>query len=406
MIVLHLHIGVSRPLICVVMLAVSIVSAISPHRHRDVLSAANRRMKNPLFVRTLQGHRRTLSLGAASSIGHVAGARRQGNRFHPFYQRNDIPRNRPPWMQSNEANAPGNIAVNRFYSQLFMAAVDEEEDTDWRSSAETMDRRWKIGGLKKEVQRHIFRCHKKVGKASERLQSAKTTVERLANQNDSSSVTMEDLENCPDAEALAMELDELKSRLRNLNRLEKSLQGIKNSAAAVALPDQVAELALDLGVNDEPPQRKERGPPKQKGPRTSSERLPYRRYYSFNNVEIRVGKRAEDNDALTLSPKHRDGSDWWIHASSCAGSHVVIRCSDEKLAEDVVMDAAALAARQSKNKRSKIVKVSLTRCRDISKPPGAKAGLVRLTGDVRTITVDMNKAETRLQRLDETELIN
>jgi predicted ribosome quality control (RQC) complex YloA/Tae2 family protein len=369
-----------------------------------VRSAANRRMTTPLFVKTLQSHRRTLSFDA-SSIGRIAVAR-HGNKFHPFYQWITIPQNHP-WIQVNGGTTHGHATTaNRFYSQLFMSAVDEDEDIAWRSSTETMDRTWNIGGLKKEVQRNIFRCHKKVGKANERLQSAKAIVERLKNPNyDASVVTMEDLENCPDVEALALEVDELKTRLRNLNRLEEALRGVKNSTISVALPDEVAGLALDLGVSDEPPQRKEGGPPKQKGPR-ASERLPYRRYYSFNNVEIRVGKKAEDNDELTLSPKHRNGSDWWMHASSCAGSHVVIRCSDEKLAEDVVMDAAALAARQSKNKRSKIVKVSLTRCRDISKPAGSKAGLVRLTGNIRTITVDMNQAETRLQRLDKTELIN
>jgi hypothetical protein len=389
------------------MLAARIVSGKS-QRH-DVWSTANR--ITPLFVNTLQSHRRCTSfLGWGSSIGPVSGTG-QGSKCLLFHQQNTIPQNQP-WMHFNGAttSAGGHATRNRFYSQLFMSAVDEEEDTDWSSSSsttDTLDRTWNIGGLKKEVQRQILRGHKKVGKANQRLQSAQATVERLTNPTDADVVTMQDLENCPDVEALAMELEELRSRLRNLNRLEEALQSIKNSATPIALPDEVAELAMDLGVNDEPLERKERGPPKPKGPRTmTSERLPYRRYYSFNNIEIRVGKKAEDNDELTLSPKHRDGSDWWMHASSCAGSHVVIRCRDEKLAEEVVLDAAALAARQSKNRRSKSVKVSLTRCRDISKPPGAKAGLVRLTGDVRTVTVDMGLAETRLKRLDETELIN
>eukprot|EP00551_Chaetoceros_affinis_P002341 CAMPEP_0203637050 /NCGR_PEP_ID=MMETSP0088-20131115/3456_1 /ASSEMBLY_ACC=CAM_ASM_001087 /TAXON_ID=426623 /ORGANISM="Chaetoceros affinis, Strain CCMP159" /LENGTH=44 /DNA_ID= /DNA_START= /DNA_END= /DNA_ORIENTATION= len=43
------------------------------------------------------------------------------------------------------------------------------------------------------------------------------------------------------------------------------------------------------------------------------------------------------------------------------------------------MDAASLAARQSKCTGSTI-KVNLTRCRDVKKPPGAKFGLVQLVG--------------------------
>ena len=69
------------------------------------------------------------------------------------------------------------------------------------------------------------------------------------------------------------------------------------------------------------------------------------------------------------------------------------------------MDAAVLAARQSKC-NGNIIKVSMTRARDVKKPPGAKPGLVQLTGHVRTVTVNMNEAQARLGRLDETVLIN
>lgn len=69
------------------------------------------------------------------------------------------------------------------------------------------------------------------------------------------------------------------------------------------------------------------------------------------------------------------------------------------------MDAAALAARQSKCNGG-VIKVSMTRARDVKKPPGAKAGLVQLTGNVTTISVNMKEAQARLDRLDDTVLIN
>jgi predicted ribosome quality control (RQC) complex YloA/Tae2 family protein len=122
-------------------------------------------------------------------------------------------------------------------------------------------------------------------------------------------------------------------------------------------------------------------------------------------LPIQVGKQAEDNDQLSMSPEHRDSADWWMHASGCAGSHVVIRCHDQNLDNEVVEDAAVLAARQSKC-TGNTIKVTLTRARDIKKPPGAKAGLVQLTGSVRTITVNMKQAQERLGRLDKTVLIN
>lgn len=287
----------------------------------------------------------------------------------------------------------------RSFTSLFMSSVDEEEATE---TTKQLDSQWNLPGLKKEVQRLVLRCHKKVGKASQRLQKARETAEELATKPDA---TLEELENYPNVESLELELKDLQENLKRLNALEDALAGIKGKQAVV-LPQDVAQLALDLGVDDQPPKRPERGPPKPKGPRKESPRLPYRRYYSAtNNIEIRVGKQAPDNDELSLSPQHRDSTDWWMHASGCPGSHVVIRCGDATLPEEVVMDAAALAARQSKC-QGKNIKVSLTRCRDVIKPPGAKAGLVQLVGNVRTVVVNMKEAQARLDRLDETVMVN
>jgi predicted ribosome quality control (RQC) complex YloA/Tae2 family protein len=84
---------------------------------------------------------------------------------------------------------------------------------------------------------------------------------------------------------------------------------------------------------------------------------------------------------------------------------VIIRCNDAKLDDEVVMDAAALAARQSKCQGT-VIKVSMTRAHNVKKPPNAKPGLVQLTGSVRTVTVHMNQVQSRLERLDKTVLIN
>lgn len=281
---------------------------------------------------------------------------------------------------------------------LLMTAVDEDEVA---TAANRIDSEWYTPGLKKEVQRLILRCHKKIGKAHERLTKARDQAKALV---EDESATLSDLEQCPDVNALELELKELQSRLRGLHQLEEALQPIKKKSTV--LPAEIAQLVVDLGVDDQPLAPAPRGPGKIKGPRErSTSRKPYRRFYSFDNIEIRVGKKAEDNDQLTLSPKHRDGGDWWMHASGCPGSHVVIRCHDEVLDEQVVEDAAALAARQSKCQGS-IIHVSLTRCRDIKKPPGAKAGLVQLTGKVRTVSVNMKEAEKRLERLDATVKVN
>ncbi len=292
----------------------------------------------------------------------------------------------------NSIISGGHLAIQFPSSVLQMSTTSDQAE-----GVKSIDSTWDVAGLKKEVQRLTLRCHKKVGKANIRLNRANEEVEELRTNPD---VTDEQLQACPDITSMENEVETLRERLSNLTRLEELLTKVKNGKAVV-LDEDIATLAIQLEVNDQPPQRAPRGPKKKKGPRTESPRKPYFRYYSKGKTEIRVGRRSEDNDELSCNPKHRDGADWWMHAAGCPGSHVVIRCHDAELDKDVIMDAASLAARQSKCQGSTI-KVSLTRCRDVKKPPGAKAGLVTLTGMVQTVTVNMKQVEKRLLRLDDT----
>jgi hypothetical protein len=333
-----------------------------------------------VWVTMMMHTSRALALVAPTVTRRLAGART------PFLAK--FPQQHPTFQ--NVRNLSSSI-------KIMMAAVDEDEAID---SSKTLESTWDIPGLRREVARLVMRSHKKIAQASTRLTNANELVEKLTFDENA---TLGQHETCPDVDALKFELEQLRNRLVGLNELEQMLESEKKKSAV--LPEKVAKLALDLGVNDGPPGRSPRGPTKKKGPAQEPKRLPYRRFYSINKTEIRVGKQAEDNDVLSLSPQHRDGSDWWMHASGCPGSHVVIRCGDENLDNEVVMDAAALAARQSKCQGS-VIKVSLTRCRDVKKPPGAKAGLVQLTGRVKTVSVNMKEAESRLERLDKTVQVN
>jgi predicted ribosome quality control (RQC) complex YloA/Tae2 family protein len=65
----------------------------------------------------------------------------------------------------------------------------------------------------------------------------------------------------------------------------------------------------------------------------------------------------------------------------------------------VELDAAVLAANYSKAARSGSVGVNLCRARQVSKPAGAKPGLVQLSGDVRTLRLNWRNEKRRLERL-------
>ena len=63
------------------------------------------------------------------------------------------------------------------------------------------------------------------------------------------------------------------------------------------------------------------------------------------------------------------------------------------------MDGAVLAANFSKAAKVGVVKVHLVRARQVSKPRGAKPGLVHLSGKIKTVQVDWRKEQPRLEKL-------
>jgi predicted ribosome quality control (RQC) complex YloA/Tae2 family protein len=255
-------------------------------------------------------------------------------------------------------------------------------------------------GLRKEAQRMLYRAQKKANKANDRANACETKQEALLTADDPS---LEELEALPDCTALRADAAAEAERASQLQQLVDGLQ----AAAKDGYADQprVAELvglASSLEVADKPPTRPPPKPRKVKGPRTQAPRLPYRVYRSAGDVEIRVGKGAADNDKLSTEPQHRDGDDWWLHASGCPGSHVVIRSETlgvSELSREVELDAAVLAANYSKAAKTGTIGVNLCRARQVSKPMGAKPGLVQLSGDVKTIKLNWQKERKRLERL-------
>ena len=167
---------------------------------------------------------------------------------------------------------------NRFFSDDTRLMMSSEVDE------KTLESTWNVPELKKEAGRLTLKCHKKIGQASTRLSKANETVEELRTKPD---VTQKELEACPDIKTLETDLAEWKERLAKLNQLEEKLQSVKGKSAV--LPEDIASIALGLGVNDAPPIRPARQP-KQKGPRVEAPRMPYFRYYSKNKTEIRVSE--------------------------------------------------------------------------------------------------------------------
>ena len=112
------------------------------------------------------------------------------------------------------------------------------------------------------------------------------------------------------------------------------------------------------------------------GSAVKPERLPYHRFRSAGGLEIRVGRSAKDNDALTFH--HSAPDDIWLHARQVAGAHVILRWNlrDQNPPVRDVADAAVLAALHSDARHSGVVAVDWTRRKYVRKPRKAGSGSV------------------------------
>jgi predicted ribosome quality control (RQC) complex YloA/Tae2 family protein len=125
-------------------------------------------------------------------------------------------------------------------------------------------------------------------------------------------------------------------------------------------------------------------------------RLPYRRFVAIDGAEIRLGRGAADNDALTF--RHARGGDLFLHAHDVPGSHVILRERQRGAPPhpEALLDAATLAAWHSKARGEPVIDVMYTPRKHVRKPKGAAAGRVSVAA-VKTVAVRVDQG--RLARL-------
>jgi len=116
------------------------------------------------------------------------------------------------------------------------------------------------------------------------------------------------------------------------------------------------------------------------------------RRFTIGGYSVFVGRNAADNDRLL-----RDASpdDVWLHARGVSGAHVVIRRGGRReIPDDVLEEAARLAARHSGAKGERRVEVSVAAAKRVRKPKGAPPGLAIVENE-DTLVVDLDPRERR-----------
>jgi len=109
-----------------------------------------------------------------------------------------------------------------------------------------------------------------------------------------------------------------------------------------------------------------------------------RRIVSPDGFVLWIGRNSRQN--ATLISKIGKAQDIWLHAREVPGAHVLIRYDGRRISDELIAQAAALAAHHSSRSTDRSVPVDYTRLKYVKAIKGAGPGLVRYRNE-RTIHV-------------------
>lgn len=197
----------------------------------------------------------------------------------------------------------------------------------------------------------------------------------------------------------ATELGGLLARREELAALGRELEAAPDAGALEALGErpEVARLVARYAPERAAAGGAAGGPPKKVwkiGKRELPSRLVPKRYRTRDGLEVWVGKSDEGNDLL--STRLARGRDLFFHLEGSPGSHVVLRVEDGEPPRESLLEAAELAVHFSKQKKATRASVHVAAIKDVSKPRGAKPGLVYVH---RGRTLQLKRSPERLKRV-------
>ena len=108
------------------------------------------------------------------------------------------------------------------------------------------------------------------------------------------------------------------------------------------------------------------------------------RVVSRDGYVIWIGRNSRQNDKVTFKLANRQ--DIWLHARGAPGAHVVIRNDGRRISDDLIAEAAAVAAYYSRRRSENRVAVDYTRVKHVRAIKGAGQGMVTYRNE-QTLTV-------------------
>jgi predicted ribosome quality control (RQC) complex YloA/Tae2 family protein len=152
-----------------------------------------------------------------------------------------------------------------------------------------------------------------------------------------------------------------------MKEIEK-LKAIENKLSDILTLEQLEEIMKEMKIKDQIVESLRED--------LSSK---FKHYLIQGKYHVYVGKDSQNNDLLTT--KFAKQNDYWFHARSVSGSHVILKIENTKEAipKNIIKCAAALAAYHSKAKTSGLAPVSYTFKKYVIKRKGMPIGQVSLT---------------------------
>ncbi len=280
-------------------------------------------------------------------------------------------------------------------SQSFNSAIDnfyDERDRQDRMRVKTHSLTKLLQNLRDRTARKLQKQHTELSQCADReqlricgdlLQANLYRIERGAsfanveNYYDENGGTLRIKLNPAISNAESFLTDQLKKGESELEYLDSVLDEVSRAETEREL-SQIREELTEQGYLRAP-----------KGRQPKQSALPPLSFESSDGFRIYVGRNNRQNDLLTLKTAAK--TDIWLHTKEIHGSHVIISAGGRQVSDTAIIEAARLAAYHSKARTSSNVPVDYTLVKHVSKPTGAKPGMVIYVNN-RTVYVDPSES--------------
>lgn len=173
-------------------------------------------------------------------------------------------------------------------------------------------------------------------------------------------------------EIVSIQKQETIEEIKYIESTIYELDNCKNIADVQEIYDEISESEI-FKIGKKNSQSKKNSKPKKMTKNKFVTFNPLK--YNIGGYTIYVGRNNKENDYLTN--KFANKNDLWFHTKDIHGSHVILKANpNETIPENIIYEAAKLAANHSKANGSSNVPVDYCLVQYVKKVPGNKPGLV------------------------------